>query len=107
MLFDVLLFGEISESAKERTLKVIFPDTQPQPITTLNILNALKLDDSAPGVQVNSGRTGSAFQPPVAHWKELINACVLAVNQEYVALDQEAAVKPTDEIALIPPISGG
>lgn len=31
----------------------------------------------------------------------------VAVNQEYAAADSRQGVKPSDEIAIIPPISGG
>ena len=32
---------------------------------------------------------------------------VLAVNQEYVGQDEEVQLSPGDEVAVIPPISGG
>ena len=34
-----------------------------------------------------------------------LKACMIAVNQEYAEDDQP--IGPTDEIALIPPVSGG
>jgi molybdopterin synthase catalytic subunit len=37
----------------------------------------------------------------------VLRSCVFAVNQEYVALDQEVPLKEGDEVAIIPPLSGG
>ena len=39
--------------------------------------------------------------------QELFRSCVLAVNQEYVQLDQSVPLKDADEVAIIPPLSGG
>ena len=38
---------------------------------------------------------------------ELMRACVFAVNQEYVSKDDAAPLKDGDEVAIIPPLSGG
>lgn len=38
---------------------------------------------------------------------ELIDLSILAVNQEYVPLDAPCLIRPGDEVALIPPVSGG
>jgi len=36
---------------------------------------------------------------------KIIETCILAVNQEYA--EEPVQLKPNDEIAVIPPISGG
>ena len=51
---------------------------------------------------------GRPFAPVNASaWASVVSASVLAVNQEYVPLDSDVDVTPRDEVALIPPISGG
>jgi len=35
------------------------------------------------------------------------DSVILAVNQEYITPDQTVQLKPGEEVAVIPPISGG
>jgi len=37
----------------------------------------------------------------------VLQTCVLAINQEYVQLKERVALKQGDEVAVIPPLSGG
>mmetsp|Transcript_22670 Transcript_22670/g.62588 ORF Transcript_22670/g.62588 Transcript_22670/m.62588 type:complete len:86 (-) Transcript_22670:346-603(-) len=37
----------------------------------------------------------------------VLQTCVLAVNQEYVQLKDKVPLKRGDEVAIIPPLSGG
>jgi len=39
--------------------------------------------------------------------QEIIGNCLLAVNLQYVERDQSIILKENDEVAVIPPISGG
>jgi len=39
--------------------------------------------------------------------KDIMNSCVFAVNQEYVAKDASQELHSGDEVAIIPPLSGG
>jgi molybdopterin converting factor subunit 1 len=39
--------------------------------------------------------------------QELFKSCVLAVNQEYVQLGDAVPLSAGDEVAIIPPLSGG
>lgn len=35
------------------------------------------------------------------------DSLIVSINQEYCAVDEEIVLSPNDEIAIIPPISGG
>ena len=39
--------------------------------------------------------------------ESVMKSCVFAINQEYVPLSENMALKDGDEIAIIPPLSGG
>lgn len=39
--------------------------------------------------------------------ESVMKSCVFAVNQEYVPISQGAELKDNDEVAIIPPLSGG
>jgi molybdopterin converting factor subunit 1 len=39
--------------------------------------------------------------------ESVMRSCVLALNQEYLAPNHEATLKAGDEVAIIPPLSGG
>lgn len=52
---------------------------------------------------VASVRTALAQHTPTAH--DFLTRCAIAVNNDYA--DDTRELSPTDEIALIPPVSGG
>jgi molybdopterin converting factor subunit 1 len=66
---------------------------------------------SSQELELPSGATTGALRAALlaAHpaLTDLMGSCVLAVNQEYVAPDTEVVLRDGDEIALIPPLSGG
>ena len=39
--------------------------------------------------------------------ESVLKACVLALNHEYIEADRNVEVKDGDELAVIPPLSGG
>ena len=42
-----------------------------------------------------------------ASWREILQTSAVAVNLEYVPADEPLSIKVADEVAIIPPISGG
>jgi molybdopterin converting factor subunit 1 len=83
MRVSVLYFARSREvaGASEEALDL------PEGATTRGLLSAL--------VKLHPGLDG------------VLRACVLAVNHEYFALDDDVALKEGDEVAIIPPLSGG
>ena len=39
--------------------------------------------------------------------QSVLNSCILALNQEYLSQGQHMMLKDKDEVAIIPPLSGG
>ncbi len=63
--------------------------------------SSLKIDGAIPG-DVKSLKEWLKLKYPAFN---NINNCLIAVNQEYA--EDTVALYPTDEIAIIPPVSGG
>ena len=98
MRLTVLLFGSAAEAAGRAQIYV-----ESATLTSQSLLRFLR--EGAPSVTSDGSNT---FVPIAsASWAAIVDASVLAVNQEYVALDHDMDLKATDEVALIPPISGG
>lgn len=51
--------------------------------------------------------THSPAHPQYPQLEQLGGSFVLSLNQEYLAQGEEAALSAGDEVAIIPPISGG
>ena len=81
MIVAVLLFAKLRELADADTLRVQLPEG-----STLADLRT----------------TIAATYPALA---PLLARCAIAVNQDFA--HDTLTLKPTDEIALIPPVSGG
>lgn len=68
------------------------------------LVGAPSVDVRVPeGVTVAQLRAALAHQLPVL--APLLPTCFLAVNEVYAA--EDALVRPRDDVALIPPVSGG
>ena len=101
MSYTVLLFGDVKAQAGVGSL-LVPPPSAGGDHTAGSLLDALR---GAQGVLVAGSM--ESFAAP-ASWADLVRPAVLAVDMEYVAADGLGTpVKPTSEVALIPPISGG
>jgi molybdopterin converting factor small subunit len=90
--FTLLLFASLRDAAGHDFIEVLVAPREPHveefsqhPVTVEQLLTACV--EQYPGL---------------ARWKDYVK---VAVNCDYSSLDQ--IVLPTDEIALIPPVSGG
>ncbi|MFD2370835.1 molybdenum cofactor biosynthesis protein MoaE [Brevibacillus sp. GCM10020057] len=81
MTVTILLFAGLAERVHERQIQL----TLPEPATVRDLLEAV-------------ARQYPALAP-------LLGSCFVSVNHEYATPDQ--AIAPRDEIALLPPVSGG
>jgi len=81
MQLTVLLFAALAERANSREITI----TLPQPSTVKEMLEQI-----------------SKEYPVLA---PLLDSCFVSVNQEYAGLEQ--SVREGDEIAILPPVSGG
>lgn len=81
MTVTILLFAGLAERAHERQIQL----TLPEPATVRDLLEAV-------------AQKHPALAP-------LLGSCFVSLNHEYAAPDQ--AIAPGDEIALLPPVSGG
>lgn len=84
MIVTVLLFAAARELADEGQIKVEVPD---EDATSIGVIEAIQT------------------QYPVL--AEIVQSSVLAVNHEYVDQHEARPVSDRDEVALIPPVSGG
>ncbi|OLL23521.1 Molybdopterin synthase sulfur carrier subunit [Neolecta irregularis DAH-3] len=89
------------ESSKEKTFKALYfaaakDATQmtceniPMPNTTLTMANLSEF---------------LAQRHPALKRRQILEGCLFTVNEEYV--DPETIIKHGDEVAIIPPVSGG
>jgi molybdopterin synthase sulfur carrier subunit len=60
-----------------------------------------------PGDAVDSSEVMQHLIDKWPQLREVMGTCVLAVNQEYVETGSAATIKDGDEVAIIPPLSGG
>ncbi|KAK5580833.1 hypothetical protein RB653_000857 [Dictyostelium firmibasis] len=80
----VLLFAKVKEVLGKDSITIDLPIDKS---TSFNLIQKLK--DIYP--QITS----------------ILEVSLLAINQEYISSDQDIAICPSDEIAIIPPVSGG
>lgn len=59
------------------------------------------------GTQPNTASLLQALHAQYPGMEAIMKTCVLAVNMEYLAPDEILPLKEGDEVAVIPPLSGG
>jgi molybdopterin converting factor subunit 1 len=66
---------------------------------------------SEESVELDDGATTKTLLEHLVHsypgLSSVMQSCVFAVNQEYVPQSQALALQHNDEVAIIPPLSGG
>ncbi|EAL64879.1 molybdenum cofactor synthesis protein 2 small subunit [Dictyostelium discoideum AX4] len=82
--FKILLFAKVKEVIGKDS---IFIDLPLDESTSFNLIRKLK-----------------HIYPQISSTLEV---SLLAVNQEYISRDQDIKINSNDEIAIIPPVSGG
>ncbi|MGL6076538.1 MAG: MoaD/ThiS family protein [Fimbriiglobus sp.] len=69
----------------------------------VQLFGALR-EQHGPTVQASANTVGE-LRTALASLSPLVARCRVAVNQEFA--DDDVVLNPTDEVALIPPVSGG
>ncbi len=64
--------------------------------------SAVRLEIGLPATVADAKRAFAAAYPAAA---ERLASCFAAINQEYA--DDDAVIRPGDEVAFLPPVSGG
>jgi len=102
--FDFLQSTELQHQNNDKTKQLMNENNPP-----FQLSQASKAETSVilpeKGVTVSTLVTVMKMRFPLL--ERLMNSSVLAVNFEYVSLESQLLLKENDEIALIPPISGG
>jgi len=84
-IIKCLLFAKVKEVInKGEYIEIELPDTE---CTTTNLLTSI--NDQYPQV------------------KDVLSTCLLAINLEFLKRDEDRVILSTDEVAIIPPVSGG
>ena len=82
-------------------------------VTVLLFANARELVDSSsvelelPDAEATSKSLTAALVSAYPALSDVMKTAMLAVNRKYVDKEEGIAVSATDEIAVIPPVSGG
>lgn len=108
--YRVLLFGDIRAAAGVDELLIVSSTRGEAPLSVDELLQALQGGGAQP-VPLLGLKRGQPAPTPFARpgtWADLVRPAVFAVNLEYVTpADMSRVLSERDEIALIPPISGG
>ncbi|KAF2073967.1 hypothetical protein CYY_004712 [Polysphondylium violaceum] len=84
-IIKCLLFAKVKEVInKGEYIEIELPDTE---CTTNNLLK--HINEQYPQV------------------KDVLSTCLLAINLEFLKRDEDRVIQSTDEVAIIPPVSGG
>src|SRR4051794_10901448 len=71
----------------------------------VDLLGTPELEVNLEQESITAGELKELLMRQFPHASKTLSSCFFALNQAYA--DDEATLTPTDEIALIPPVSGG
>lgn len=105
------VFLEPSGPPTVKNVKILFFASAREAVNTAQEITTLRFPAGTTSTTVTGAdlKMGMLLQKYAVYGltETFLRPCAVAVNEEYVAMDETVALKDGDEIAVIPPVSGG